>query len=685
MGGLDEADIETVTTLNVVLSSLSFVGSCTIILSFSCFPELRTFAFRLVFFLSISEAFYALFNFLGFPEPGSAACRFQSIGLSFFGTSMVLWTSIIASTLRAAVFSTKDVARFKGSERRYHCFAWGLAAVLAVLPALTDSYGPAGSLCWIDASSTGALWRFVQFYMPLWICMSYNVWVYWTTMRRIRRALLRAGGSISRARMPLLLYPLILLVCWLLATVNRVQNLIAPEQPQFWLYALGLSFAACQGLLHAIAYGMTSSVQRVYRRILCAGHAQGDDESLETTDSESESMRAGESDGVMLAPLKGGYEESMDGKDDGGDTTAVSAAASRPRRGSGPRQLKDVSHQIRSMYLQGLGVLELAGFQSHDDAYSTLTKGGWDTFDMSAESAAEAGAAVKQKNGITATYFTMFKSFVGIGILTMPHAYMQAGYIGASFGLVVIAIISYKGMVYLLDGQQSLVSTGVLKPDELVSFTKLGVLSVGATMGRVIDFALVSSQIGFCIAYILFIGSNVSHSLREASLADIDEKLVVIIAATAAVPLVWLNSLKRLAPAALAADVVIVFGLVTVFFYDFGELSAPEGPPEVDPLRLGTLPLFFGVAVFSFEGIGMVVPIRQSMAEPEKFKGVLRNTIISLTTLLVCFGTLSYLAYGDKTSDMSKMRDGVLALDSPCSPFCRLSQSPSTCRTTAWS
>eukprot|EP00958_Prasinococcus_capsulatus_P010258 scaffold998_cov411-Prasinococcus_capsulatus_cf.AAC.3 len=68
--------------------------------------------------------------------------------------------------------------------------------------------------------------------------------------------------------------------------------------------------------------------------------------------------------------------------------------------------------------------------------------------------------------------------------------------------------------------------------------------------------------------------------------------------------------------------------------------------------------------VYSFEGIGLVIPIQQSMEEPQKLPNMLRNTVVGLTMLLVTIGCLSYMAYGDQTSDMITLnlpRNGLVS------------------------
>jgi proton-coupled amino acid transporter len=53
--------------------------------------------------------------------------------------------------------------------------------------------------------------------------------------------------------------------------------------------------------------------------------------------------------------------------------------------------------------------------------------------------------------------------------------------------------------------------------------------------------------------------------------------------------------------------------------------------------------------VFTFEGIGLIIPITEAMKEPEKFPKVLTGVMIGITILFTSAGALSYAAFGSKT------------------------------------
>ena len=60
-----------------------------------------------------------------------------------------------------------------------------------------------------------------------------------------------------------------------------------------------------------------------------------------------------------------------------------------------------------------------------------------------------------------------------------------------------------------------------------------------------------------------------------------------------------------------------------------------------------TFPTAFGSAVFSYEGIAMVLPLRNAMREPEHFGRVLNLGMIIVTSLYIGLGTIGYVTFGD--------------------------------------
>ena len=62
------------------------------------------------------------------------------------------------------------------------------------------------------------------------------------------------------------------------------------------------------------------------------------------------------------------------------------------------------------------------------------------------------------------------------------------------------------------------------------------------------------------------------------------------------------------------------------------------------------MPLYFGTAIYAFEGIGVVLPLENQMREPRALRGwtgVLNTSMVIVTCLYIAIGFFGYLKYGD--------------------------------------
>lgn len=69
----------------------------------------------------------------------------------------------------------------------------------------------------------------------------------------------------------------------------------------------------------------------------------------------------------------------------------------------------------------------------------------------------------------------------------------------------------------------------------------------------------------------------------------------------------------------------------------------------------GGFSVFFygvGVAVYAFEGIGMVLPLESEMKDKQKFRNVLGLSVLFISFMYGGFGALGYFAFGEETKDI---------------------------------
>ncbi len=286
---LTPEEIRDVSATADTASALSIVGSIFILICYVAFPSLRKFSFKLVASLALSDVLNQIFGFIGPTDtdmagmdagaPATPICYVQAVTESYFNLASVAWTTAIAVTLYLSVFRRVGNDRLERIYWRFALACWGIPVIFTAAPAFDHAYGPAGGWCWIVANKP--YWRFIQFYGPLWIAAIFIAVIYVQLLMMIRGMLRIAGNDptlqplrtmIYRLRM----YPFILLVVWLWASVNRVYETATGNQ-LLWLFMLQRIFSNLQGLMNAMAYGLNTTVRTAiteavpvyYHRLCC--------------------------------------------------------------------------------------------------------------------------------------------------------------------------------------------------------------------------------------------------------------------------------------------------------------------------------------------------------------------------------------------------------------------------------
>ena len=248
----------------------------------------------------------------------------------------------------------------------------------------------------------------------------------------------------------------------------------------------------------------------------------------------------------------------------------------------------------------------------------------------------------KTGNGTpTGAALLLLKSFVGTGVLFLPRAFLNGGMVFSNLVLLGVAGLSYTCFILL-------VSTRLVVES---SFGDMGFHLYGRWMRNLINFSLVISQIGFSSAYIVFVSENLQAFVLAVSKCRtyIDIKLMILMQMAVFLPLSLYRNINNIQKLALVADAFILLGLVYLYYYDLFTIVSQGGVSDIVAFNPRDWTLFIGTAIFTFEGIGLVIPIQTSMRDPRKFPKVLGGVMIIITIIFLSAGAISYAAFGSKT------------------------------------
>ncbi|KAI4244540.1 MAG: hypothetical protein L6R40_003007 [Gallowayella cf. fulva] len=235
----------------------------------------------------------------------------------------------------------------------------------------------------------------------------------------------------------------------------------------------------------------------------------------------------------------------------------------------------------------------------------------------------------------------LLKSFVGTGVLFLPKAYLNGGMLFSNLVLLGVAALSYYCFILLVNTR--------LKVE--ASFGDMGGLLYGKWLRTLILSSVALSQIGFVSAYIVFTSENLQAFILAVSDCRtwIDIKFMVLMQLIIFLPLSLIRDISALSLTAYIADFFILLGLVYLYYYDIFTIVTNQGVSDIINFNPHNWPLFIGTAIFTFEGVGLIIPIQESMRQPKKFPPVLAAVMIIITIIFVTMGALSYAAFGSST------------------------------------
>jgi len=258
-------------------------------------------------------------------------------------------------------------------------------------------------------------------------------------------------------------------------------------------------------------------------------------------------------------------------------------------------------------------------------------------------------------SGLTPTALAIVKSFVGSGITFMPGAFAEGGWLFSSVVLSIIAAVNGACIYRLVQCQDKQVNPRA-------SFACIADSACGWVGRLAVQVSLVISQFGTCVAYIIFISQLVN------SIGHVGTPWIMCVLFPILVPLCLIRSVEHLEYPNLIADILILFGLVVVIVYgcitmastdaidtllwsirgDYSMWREQLDDPHykaVVPFRPETCGIFIGMTIFTFEGVPMVLPIRNSMAKKERFIPLFAGVFACISLLFCLFGLIGYISY----------------------------------------
>ncbi|KAH7133406.1 transmembrane amino acid transporter protein-domain-containing protein [Dactylonectria estremocensis] len=241
------------------------------------------------------------------------------------------------------------------------------------------------------------------------------------------------------------------------------------------------------------------------------------------------------------------------------------------------------------------------------------------------------------------TFFTLIKAFIGTGILLLPKAFRNGGILFSSVALIVLSLVNCLCFRLLLDCRERYGG----------GYGELGATIVGPRFRSLILASIAISQLGFVCAGLIFSAENLKAFLDAVTQGDgsfgVGVPALIAVQLILLVPLALIRNISKLGPVALLADAFILIGLSYIWYFDIWALAKEGMEPSVRLFNPSDYTLTIGSAIFTFEGIGLILPIQSSMKKPEHFPNLLYFVMFLITIIFTSVGALCYATFGEGT------------------------------------
>lgn len=262
---------------------------------------------------------------------------------------------------------------------------------------------------------------------------------------------------------------------------------------------------------------------------------------------------------------------------------------------------------------------------------------------------------VKHPTTYKDSLFHMLKASLGTGILALPNAFKNAGYVTGIAGTLIIGVFCTYCVHLLVRAQYEL-----CRRKKIPSLTYPQIAEVALSEGpprwrwlapygrKVVLVFLILCELGANCIYIIFVASNLK-AVFDHYYGEHHIQLYIALIFLPLLLLCWIRNLKYLAPFSAFASAVTIISFGIVLYYVFTDIPALKERTTVGPVH--ELPLFFGTVMFSMSAIGIIMPLENEMKKPKNFTstfGVLNVAMLSIAIIYAMFGFFGYVKYGEE-------------------------------------
>ncbi len=266
----DSSDYTIVAALSSATSAISFLACLFMIAVIIIYKKYLFFTQRLILYLALAAIISAFFTMLHIVQRVSPNWVCVSTAYLDQTASWSVLIAVVCITINLAlvVLFHRNTERF---EIAYVLFIFVFPLSYSWIPFINEAYGRAGAWCWIRSEDDnchnwtyGSVLQLILWYLPLYVLFAIIMVVYIIILVKLRRDRRRWTGNfdptakktekmIQKEVRPLLWFPFIYLLLYLIPLINRIQD-AATDEPVLALWILTALLFPLQGGFVTLAF-----------------------------------------------------------------------------------------------------------------------------------------------------------------------------------------------------------------------------------------------------------------------------------------------------------------------------------------------------------------------------------------------------------------------------------------------
>ncbi|KAI8320845.1 hypothetical protein GQ54DRAFT_200785 [Martensiomyces pterosporus] len=249
--------------------------------------------------------------------------------------------------------------------------------------------------------------------------------------------------------------------------------------------------------------------------------------------------------------------------------------------------------------------------------------------------------ALHRKGTSTETFFHIVCITAGTGILQLPYALKEGGWIGVFYIMLAGVISAYTGnmlvrCLYCKQGTR-------LKSYSDVAEAALGLR--GRKMVRALkDFNLM----GVVGIYIVLAGVNIDALLAGSTAGSLGVRFWISISALFVwVVLIFAREIHDIFVLSVFGTLTTLTTVVIILWAGAADIDGQKNRPPTKPFDFGMLPISLASICFSFGGNTNWPDLEASMESPKKWGRTLSVATAFIAVIYLCVAAVGYGVYGD--------------------------------------